>query len=153
MKYTHYSETEKDLQLLDMTPQAIKSMYNMKPTGLWISHDEEDGWSHWCGLENFQNGGYKYEVELVDKNLLWIKTNEDIVSFNNKYIIISPIHNLEVYTIDWIKVFYDYNGIMIFPYRHEVRLELDFMWYYGWDCASGCIWRPSAEVKSIERAI
>lgn len=151
MIYTHYSG-DKLTQLLDTTPQAIRASYNMKPTGLWISHDEEDGWLHWCGYENQGKGVHRYEVKLINKNLLWIKTNEDIVNFNNKYKTVSLVHTLEVYTIDWIEVFYKYNGIMIFPYRYEVRLELDFMWYYGWDCASGCIWRPSAEVKSIERA-
>ena len=148
MRYTHYSE-DKNLQLLDMTPQAIKSIYNIKPVGLWIGHDEEEGWSNWCESANFQKGDYKYEVNLIDKNLLYIKTNKDIIRFNNEYRIFSPINSM--YTVDWIKLFYKYNGIMIFPYRHEARLDIDFMWYYGWDCASGCIWRPSEEVKSIRR--
>lgn len=30
----------------------------------------------------------------------------------------------------------------IAPYQWERRLAREFMWYYGWDLASGVIWRP-----------
>lgn len=25
----------------------------------------------------------------------------------------------------------------------NLRFHEDFLWYYGWDCASGCFWDPS----------
>lgn len=38
------------------------------------------------------------------------------------------------------------------PYQWRRRNERGFSWYYGWDCASGCIWRASAirEIRLIE---
>ena len=43
---------------------------------------------------------------------------------------------------DWGAVAARYDGIEIAPYVWERRLEV--WWYYGWDCASGCLWRPKA---------
>lgn len=40
------------------------------------------------------------------------------------------------------KVAEKYGGIEITPYLWEKRLNS--MWYYGWDCASGCVWDRSA---------
>jgi hypothetical protein len=48
------------------------------------------------------------------------------------------------YTIDWFKVVRNFPGIIIAPYLWERRnsngFNWDSCWYYGWDCASGCIW-------------
>ena len=53
--------------------------------------------------------------------------------------------------IDWPKVAERYDGIIIAPYQWSRRLDGP-MWYYGWDCASGCVWRARAvlELKSME---
>ena len=44
-------------------------------------------------------------------------------------------------TIDWERVKEQYSGIIITPYCFDLRL--DFIWYYGWDCESACIWDTS----------
>ncbi len=44
------------------------------------------------------------------------------------------------YQLEWDKVKDKYQGIIIAPYQWECRLALETCWYYGWDCASGCIW-------------
>jgi hypothetical protein len=44
--------------------------------------------------------------------------------------------------IDWPRVAERFDGVIIAPYQWKHRLEL--MWYYGWDCASGCIWNARA---------
>jgi hypothetical protein len=31
-----------------------------------------------------------------------------------------------------------YDGIEINPYQFEARYQ--YLWYYGWDIASGCVW-------------
>lgn len=31
----------------------------------------------------------------------------------------------------------------ITPYCWPARMDPDLIWYYGWDCASGCIWDAS----------
>ena len=53
--------------------------------------------------------------------------------------------------INWRAVAGDYAGLIITPYQWSRRLE-PYSWYYGWDCASGCIWDPSAitDIKLIE---
>lgn len=37
-----------------------------------------------------------------------------------------------------------YDGIIIAPYVWSLRLDIDFFWYYDWDCASGVIWNSAA---------
>lgn len=50
----------------------------------------------------------------------------------------------QYYTIDWFQVVRNFPGIIIAPYlwerRNSNRSNWDSCWYYGWDCASGCIW-------------
>lgn len=46
--------------------------------------------------------------------------------------------------LDWAAIGKLYDGIIIAPYLWERRLNGGAMWYYGWDCASGCIWNPRA---------
>ena len=48
------------------------------------------------------------------------------------------------YSINWSAVAKDYYGIEISPYRPKYRLALGYLWYYGWDVASGCIWNKDA---------
>jgi hypothetical protein len=50
--------------------------------------------------------------------------------------------------IDWLRVAQKSAGIIIAPYIWERRLHLP--WYYGWDCASGCVW-DAAAVLSVKR--
>ena len=54
--------------------------------------------------------------------------------------------------IDWAEVASKYDGIIISPYQWSLRLDMEMMWYYGWDCASGCIWNISAikELKEVQ---
>jgi len=54
--------------------------------------------------------------------------------------------------VDWEKISRQYSGIEINPYLWRRRLQ-GGMWYYGWDCASGCVWNESAikEVKLLAR--
>jgi hypothetical protein len=50
--------------------------------------------------------------------------------------------------IDWNKVSKSYKGIQINYYSNKHRL--DMLWYYGWDCESGCIWDISC-IKNIKK--
>ena len=43
---------------------------------------------------------------------------------------------------DWKLIAQEFDGIEIAPYQWEIRMDYNFFWYYGWDCASGCLWRP-----------
>lgn len=56
------------------------------------------------------------------------------------------------YELDWLKVKQKYQGIIIAPYQWKCRMAQETKWYYGWDCASGCIWDLDCidEFKLIE---
>lgn len=49
--------------------------------------------------------------------------------------------------INYGKVALSYGAMEVTPYLHKRRLSS--MWYYGWDCASGCVWEKKA-IKKIK---
>ena len=115
-----------------------------KPNGFWVSVG--DSWKEWCESECF---GLK-RLECVSKiilkptaNILTLTSPEQLDEFSREY----GEEKISIYfEIDWAKVANEYDGIIITPYIYERRLEL--MWYYGWDCASGCIWNTDC-IQSI----
>jgi len=112
-----------------------------KPWGLWVSVDVKDNWVDWCKAEEFalEKLEYQHLITLRDPTeLLWITTALDLIAFTEEYG--DPLEDrfLSIDIIDWAKVAKEYPGIVIAPYQWSQRMEL--MWYYGWDCASGCIW-------------
>jgi len=136
-----------------------------KPAGFWVSDEARGvhGWRAWCRAEGFRSYAmrYEHEVELADDaKILYLRTAEDIDKFAGKY----GHHLMELLgrsssmdediwggkyidMIDWHRVAKKYHGIIITPYQWSQRLGRH-MWYYGWDCASGCIWNRRA-IKSI----
>lgn len=122
----------------------------MKPRGLWVSVEGNgDGWSDWCRDEQFGGEGLAFEHEVVlaeDAHLLWLSTAEHLDAFTVEYG--TPMYPAEPTIrhrgIDWPGVAKVYQGIVIAPYLWERRLDPDTFWYYGWDCASGCIWDLTA---------
>ena len=62
-----------------------------------------------------------------------------------------------IYMLDFLKVMDEYDGIIIAPYQYSCRLmNSSTAWYYGWDCASGCIWNLgciSIKLDSIQEGI
>jgi len=113
----------------------------MKPQGLWYGFGKE--WIDWVESEMPQwKGEYIYNMNVNDSNILQIKDYSEIINFTNKYIMIPS-----TYHINWNKVSFNYDGIEINPYIWKARHE--FLWYYGWDVASGCIW--NLDKVSIER--
>lgn len=135
----------------------------MKPDGFWISDESRGahGWRAWCKSEGFRPYGFRYEheFELNDNaNILWLDTPEAIDAFGDKYAADDELNRRigeigsnwgkSIYHIDWKRVAKDYHGIIITPYQWSQRLGRH-SWYYGWDCASGCIWNRRA-VKSVK---
>lgn len=47
--------------------------------------------------------------------------------------------------IDWIYVYARYDGLIINPWLYNKKFS--YIWYEGWQCASGCIWG----LKAIEK--
>lgn len=110
-----------------------------KPRGFWYEVNGE--WREWCGAENFGTGRYIHEVQLNDCNVLIIDTATKLDRFHNDFQIVQQLSpKFALIEIDWKRVSDNYDGVEIAPYQYQRRYK--FMWYYGWDCASGVIWRP-----------
>lgn len=113
-----------------------------KPCGLWVSVDGEYDWQSWCESESFGIGRFRHQIYLSrDCNVLHLKSASDIMEFREHWGIEREDLWRDVY-IPWEKVAKEYQGIIIAPYQWSRRMEES--WYYGWDCASGCIWDASA---------
>lgn len=143
----HYSA--KMFPLIDMTRELKISD---KPRGLWLSDDsdEESCWPAWCRAETFQleNLRFQYRARLHAKAAVLILASAfEIDAFTTEYGRRPAWQRDRGYyrpEIDWPEVGQKYQGIIITPYQWTRRLEGGSPWYYGWDCASGCIWDISA---------
>lgn len=122
---------------------------DIKPRGLWFSvenpgTDEWMGWREWCeseqwGLRSLVNA---VEISFVPSaRVLMLSTPEDIETFNGEYE--KPLFG-DYRMIDWRAVADKYQAIIISPYQWSRRFDDKARWYYGWDCASGCVWDASA---------
>ena len=150
-RFIHYSG--KPLNNIETREQLNKRSEErqFKPIGLWISTDDETGWKHWCELEDWGLDRLKYRHEVTlekDAEILHIHSTNDVRNFSKVFGLknLELADNLNMY-INWKKVAKKWQGIMILPYIYSYRL-FDHMWYYGWDCDSGCIWDKEA-VKLI----
>jgi hypothetical protein len=136
-----------------------------KPRGLWVSVEGEDDWRSWCEAESFGNPGAQhcYEIALAsDANVLRIKSAPALLSFTRRYGYDPYVGIPGVRTImsgqgiQWAAIAAKFDGIIIAPYQWSARLDDRTGWYYGWDCASGCIWNADAvasvRLVSDERA-
>ena len=152
------------MQLSHFTSEPIDAIVSksqkedeyFKPRGLWVSVDGPDDWLSWCRTEEYGDidNKIRYKVGLNGNcNVLILSTSDQIKDFNKKYSFTPPAFRDfpgRMRYINWEKVANDYQGLIIAPYCWELRLDSDMSWYYGWDCASGCIWDGTA-VKSIVR--
>lgn len=123
--------------------------YN-KPIGFWVSVKGEDDWPSWCESEHFRTEtlSHRHVVTLSDKaNILFIPSAQALDEFNEQYHVRGPTPWSS--GINWTMVAEYYDGIIIAPYHWERRLSDHCGWYYGWDCASGCIWNADA-IASID---
>lgn len=128
----------------------------LKPVGFWVSVAGEWDWPGWCESEEFNMQGLavRHDVQLSPSaQILLLSSVEEIDDFTTRYGWSKgksfaqpglPAHHWVESGIDWHRVAADYDGIIITPYQWERRLERHTSWYYGWDCASGCIWNPNA---------
>jgi hypothetical protein len=151
MKLSHFSP-EKFIDKVESRKQRSDNDYHSaheKPLGLWVSVDGEYCWDTWCRENDFNRGIYRHRVILSDTaKILYITTAEELVTFRDTYARHEPRTRFQRDKyIAWADVAKEYQGIIISPYIWEKRLSE--MWYYGWDCASGCIWSSDA-VSKIE---
>lgn len=170
----HYSEnevTELKQDFHDGHREKIPTFG--KPHGLWFSvedYTDDQNWKTWCESEDFrlEHLKYKYRVGIrQNSDILLLSTPEEIVGFGLKYAgndpydfrktYASPYKTPYIYWIKWDEIMEKHDGIIIAPYQWSCRMPSQTMWYYGWDCASGCVWNMSAieefKLESISEAV
>jgi hypothetical protein len=123
-----------------------------KPKGLWVSVDGDDDWAQWCAGADFGIGQKRYNVILKSAaNILLIKSASALMDFTYEYGVEREDGWRRRY-IPWEVVATKYQGIIIAPYQWGCRMHEETRWYYGWDCASGCIWSAEA-IASVSEAL
>lgn len=137
---------------------AAKQEIHFKPKGLWYSVDgNDDGWKDWCLNEQFRLEKLTpvTTLEIDRRRMVIIRTGQEIEAFHQRFSAVPPWYGkspeflLPLHYIDWLRVASEYDGIEIAPYLWSHRLDgPEHSWYYSWDCASGCIWRPAAVQSS-----
>jgi len=148
MKLVHYSDRPLGKLQRRLPVDSFRQFF--KPTGLWVSDDDAEwNWRTWCMSEDFNISSltHVHDVTLKpDANVLIIGSADGIDRFTRDFGM--PGHSFlsmePRIAIDWPRVAEAWDGIVITPYIGERRLHPDAMWYYVWDCASGCIWHPRA---------
>jgi len=163
MKLIHYSR-KKIEKLEDRSYTENDREWYAKPSGFWFSVEGDDcvtNWKEWCESEKFRVECLEFSYEIIlneNAKILHLKTHEEILDFTEKYPFLREQWNDETgrricksYELNWDKVKKEYQGIIISPYQWDCRLDSNAMWYYGWDCSSGCIWDISCikEFKEI----
>jgi hypothetical protein len=127
-----------------------------KPRGFWVSVLGERDWPAWCEAEGFQVKALRHGHQVTlraDARVLLLQTPHELDNFTARYGRAPDCYRGDTtkttrrqYTeIDWGRVAEQHDGLVVAPYQWQSRHE--HMWYYGWDCASGCIWNLGAVEK------
>lgn len=158
MKLIHYADHE----VSGFTPPTEAQKISYKPRGLWVSDDadSESNWETWCRGEDFalQRLTHVHEIEISGYGTIaHLRNARSLDAFHDRYKAEPDWArglNFAMELIDWRMVVADYQGIVISPYIWERRLDGPANnWYYGWDCASGCLWGPSIVVTLRLRCV
>jgi hypothetical protein len=151
-KIYHY--TDEPFEKLDTKYVYQERPWAAKPLGLWVSIEDFEHditWKTWCEDEKFCMEDLKtcYELKLKEEaKIIYLKSPKEIIEFgienagNDPWDFGRQFGRKEayVYLVNWEQVQKQYDGIIIAPYQWKCRLDNQCSWYYGWDCASGCIW-------------
>ena len=125
----------------------------MKPAGLWYSVG--DSWLEWCLAEDFNlDSTYVHELTINEDLIIKVTNEAEFDALVAEYGIYDEFSlqyqgqtsygvELPPNYLDWPKLASKYAGLEIAPYLWSKRLN-GGLWYYGWDCASGCIWDKAA---------
>lgn len=136
--YSHWSQ-----EPVLLTKRTYTQTVSYKPCGFWFDVDKD--WKRWCEGASFrmEHLTRRHPVDVDIQRVLALRSGPALDDFTLQYgVPYWPNDSPRDFRIHWPTVAQDYAGILIAPYCWERRLDL--MWYYGWDCASGCIWDISA---------
>ena len=134
----------------DALRDTARQEVGAKPIGLWYAVGLS--WAKWCMGEQpdwLARYKYLYRLDLDESNVLRLRTAEDVLWFNTQF---GRLESRWSSAIDWRQVAARSSpaGIEIAPYQYDLRLDARVCWYYGWDVASGCLWRPRGAILSVE---
>lgn len=155
MILSHFTERPFELYPQKRYPKLI----NGKPHGLWLSDEYDYGWKQWCQDNEFrlETLACQQDFECNLENWLVLKTCKEILQFTEQYRYRDEINLFRSeFFINWPEIQKQYGGILITPYQWAIRMDL--MWYYGWDCASACVWdlttiKPVSTRKTTQKSI
>lgn len=146
-------------------PEQKRRMRGLgKPHGTWVSVPGDRDWRDVApDMGFFPHGGYVHTFELDTSRVLVIDTLDALDRFHQSHCA-DPRSMTErargaglrsgddarddardpmaSFHVRWARVADRCDGVIIAPYQRERRH--DYLWYYGWDCACGCIWQPRA---------
>jgi hypothetical protein len=117
---------------------------SLKPSGLWYGINGD--WLDWCRYEMPEwIEKYNYQIEIDESKILQIDNIYNLRLFIEKY----ACNKLRY--INWQLVSRKYSGIEIINY-HEIKYKNRYLdiWFYSWDCDSGCIWDIDV-IKNIKK--
>lgn len=163
MNYYHWAPNPVKLRKQDY-PQSG----HPKPHGLWFDVNED--WKRWCAATqlNPENLRYRHTVTILDPSrILFLQKAREIDSFTKKYgrnlscnvQLLQRSEDLDAITRDKGQSFFDdiqkafanyilwndvaekHSGVIISPYSRS--RSQTYLWYWGWNCAAGCIWDTS----------
>lgn len=154
MKLGHYSKNPVDrLELKSQT--NLRTAF--KPRGLWFEVEGDQDWKEWATAEEFVDISAQYHYRIIPSlgtKLLHIQSVAELDEFHEEFKSPERLYpgSPDEY-IDWVKVSESWDGIIIAPYQWSRRLSSDpcSHWYYGWDCASGCLWNPKSTTAELIR--
>ena len=160
MRLLHYTEEPLAYDPARTYEQSEPRSFG-KPSGFWVSVQGEMDWLTWCIDNEFATYALAHVSEVTlapDANVLTLDSVEAMQGFHDRFSVEDTYYPLprrifsEEYIwksrpIDWTPITALYDGIIIAPYQWPCRMKYD--WYYGWDCASGCIWNLRA-IAAVE---
>lgn len=141
--YTHHSRPE--IQFRFDPSRTYDQSVGRKPSGLWLSVDED--WQRWCTAEGMDSWlGDVFGVDVDEPRLKVITTADELDAFHDDYGVPWKEYALEGQAApDWPRLATEHAGIVIAPCIRSRHLGGSVgRWYYGWDCASACVWDLSA---------
>jgi hypothetical protein len=136
--------------------QLVDKIYNntsqFKPSGLWLSKDDQ--WYEYAinGVRSHSQMRYKTVFEVDTSNVIVLKNSEELLEFHNSFpAIISGAPYLLTYSLlNWPKVAEQYDGVVISPYQKIGMINGTLIaWHESWDVSSGCFWNIKC-LKMIE---
>tara|TARA_Y100000310_G_C20484886_1_gene716421 strand:+ start:337 stop:957 length:621 start_codon:yes stop_codon:yes gene_type:complete len=138
------------------SPLDLKSNYEqsgtMKPNGIWYGcgttwlkfiDREMSGWTPVFGTQI-------WSLKIDMSNVKELTTTKEIDRFSMHYKDAEKYYRMHDVHVDWSLAEHHFDGIECCPYPvGDWEFKMKYMWYYGIDIASGCIWNTKAITHSM----